>query len=327
MSGESEKGDATLDQAARRWVRQLVAGDATTADAEALARWRGLSPAHDAAFVSAARDWKLLGDSGRTYLGRQSDTRDAAPGAMRRAITTRRALIGGAAALAASGAAVAVLRPPMHLWPSLEELGADYRTATGEQKRVTLTDVAIQLNTQTSIKVTETANEPRSVRLIAGEASFALEQAARPLTVLAGAGRTTASRARFDIRSTGGRVCVTCVDGQVDLAIGPQSLQLAAGRQLTYDADGVQAPVAIDATEVTSWQDGFIVFRATALSDAVAEINRYRPGQVIVLDRALGRKTISGRFHIARTEEILGWIERAAGATSRRLPGGIVLLS
>lgn len=318
--------EGTLMRAAHRWVRQLVAGDATTADAEALARWRRLSPAHDAAFVAAAKDWKRLGESGRAFLNRPGE-QAAFDAASRKPAISRRALFGGAGALAASAAALAIVRPPLNLWPSLEELGADYRTATGEQKQLTVADVVIQLNTQTSIKIAAGPAETRSVRLIAGEASFAVQPSTRPLTVLAGEGRTVADTGRFDVRFTGDTTCITCVAGEVQLDVGAQSTRLMAGRQLSYNAEGTQSSIAVDAAEVASWQDGFIVFRATTLSDAVTEINRYRPGQVIVLDRALGRKTISGRFQIARTDEILGWIERATGATSRRLPGGIVLLS
>ena len=36
------------------------------------------------------------------------------------------------------GAGVAVVVPPFGLWPSWRELGADYRTAKGEQRRVVL---------------------------------------------------------------------------------------------------------------------------------------------------------------------------------------------
>jgi transmembrane sensor len=326
MSDQVSDGDDTLKRAARRWVRQLVAGDATTADAEALARWRGLSAAHDAAFVAAAKDWKLLGSSGLAFLQRPGE-QAAFEAANRPRSISRRALFGGAGAVAASVAAFALVKPPLNMWPSLEELGADYRTATGEQKKLTLADVSIQLNTQTSIKIASGANDARSIRLIAGEASFAMQPSARPLAVLAGEGRVVADQGRFDIRHIGGAICVTCLAGEAALDVGTQSTRLLAGRQLTYDAAGAQSSIAIDAADVTSWQDGYIIFRATALSDAVTEINRYRPGQVVVLDRALGSKKISGRFHIARTDEILGWIERATGATSRRLPGGIVLLS
>ena len=69
----------------------------------------------------------------------------------RRATMSRRALLAGGGALAASVAAYAVMKPPLDLWPSFDELRADYRTATGEQRRVTVADVDVRLNTQTSI--------------------------------------------------------------------------------------------------------------------------------------------------------------------------------
>ena len=48
---------------------------------------------------------------------------------------------------------------------------------------------------------------------------------------------------------------------------------------------------------------------------------------MILLNEALGAKTINGRFKIERIDEILVWIEQVLGATGRSLPGGIILLS
>ena len=47
-----------LEREAHRWVAQLVSGEATTADAEALKQWRRQSPAHEEAFLAATRRWK-----------------------------------------------------------------------------------------------------------------------------------------------------------------------------------------------------------------------------------------------------------------------------
>jgi transmembrane sensor len=313
-----------LKRDARRWVTQLVSGEATTTDAEALKRWRQQSAAHEAAYVEAIRLWSSLGPGGRTFIER----RGPPVWPRQRAAMSRRAMLGGAGALAAAAAAYAIVNPPLDLWPSLDELKADYRTATGEQRRLTVADVAIQMNSQTSIAIPSGAGDMDRVRLIAGEASFAIPpQSARPLIVLAGAGRTVASRARFDVRNIGSTVCITCLDGQVRVEQGEQVVTIGAGQQLNYDGTGLGQALTVDTGEATSWQEGFIVFRYTPLSAAIAEINRYRPGKVILLTAGLGRKTVSGRFRIERTGEILVWIERATGASSRSLPGGIVLLS
>lgn len=324
MSDYLDSEVAGLKRDARRFVRQLVSGEATTADADALTRWRQQSPAHEAAFAEAVGVWRALGASGRAFI----EARGMPAWSGHRTATTRRTLLAGAGALAASAAAYATIRPPLDLWPSLEQLRADYRTVTGEQRHVTVADVAVQMNTQTSIVIAPETGNSSGVRLISGEASFAMPaQSSRRLIVLAGSGQTTASRARFDVRSVAAVTCVTCLEGEVEVAAGSRSERLGVGRQVTYDDTGLRPASTVDPREVTSWHDGFIVFRSTPLSAAVAEINRYRPGRVMVLSAALGQKTVSGRFRIERADEILGWIERATGATSRSLPGGIVLLS
>lgn len=324
MSRDLDNEADALKRDARHFVRQLVSGEATTADADALRLWRQQSPAHDAAFAEAVRLWQALGASGRAFV--EARGMPVWPG--HRAVTTRRALLAGSGALAASVAAYAVVRPPLDLWPSLDQLRADYRTATGEQRQLTVADVAVRMNTQTSLVVPPDAGDAASVRLVSGEASFAMgAESSRRLIVLAGNGQTIARRARFDIRSISAATCVTCLEGEVEVAAGHRSELVRVGQQVTYDATGLRPVMTVDAREATSWHDGFIVFRATPLSSAVAEINRYRPGRVVVMNAALGQKTVSGRFRIERADEILGWIEKATGATSRALPGGVVLLS
>ncbi len=108
---------------------------------------------------------------------------------------------------------------------------------------------------------------------------------------------------------------------------GAQTAIISPRQQLSYNKAGLGQILTIDPAEATSWQDGFIVFRYTTLTSAVAEINRYRPGKIILMSETLGQKTVSGRFQIERIDEVLTWIERATGASQRALPGGIVLLS
>ena len=77
---------------------------------------------------------------------------------------------------------MAVVAPPFGLWPSWRELGADYRTAKGEQRRVVLPGTAVlDLNTRTSV-----ALRAAGVELISGEAAISLAGASSPFTVAAG---------------------------------------------------------------------------------------------------------------------------------------------
>ena len=324
MIDDSDNEVSRLRRDARRWVTQLTSGDATTADADDLRRWRLQSSAHEAAYAEAIRLWKSLGPGGSAFVAKHG--RPIWP-AMQPAIS-RRMILGGGAALAAAAASYAVVAPPFDLWPSFDEIRADFRTATGEQRRLTVADVIVHMDTQTSLAIAGERGDVEQVRLITGEASFAMSpQSPKPLMVIAGSGRTVASQARFDIRNIASKVCVTCVDGRVQVEQGAQATIVEANQQVVYDAHGLGQPVVVDTGEATSWQDGFLVFRYTPLAAAIAEINRYRPGKIIVLGTALSAKPISGRFRIERTNEILNWIERAVGAKSRSLPGGIVLLS
>ncbi|MEW6436167.1 MAG: FecR domain-containing protein [Pseudomonadota bacterium] len=324
MEQEDARGSA-LRRDARRWVTQLASGEATAADAHALERWRHQSTAHEAAFVDAVRVWKSLEPGGRAFI--ETHGRPVWSGhAMR---LRRRAFLGGALAAASAAVGYGVVHPPFDLWPSLEELTANYRTGTGEQKHVALGGVAIELNTQTSLDISAQGAGANHVTLIAGEAAFSIPQdlRSRSLIVVAGNGRTVASRASFTVRNIGEDVCVTCLDGEVRVESSTQAMELRAGRQVGYNRGGFKQALDVNPAEATSWRDGFIVFRYTSISAAVAEINRYRPGRVILLNAALGRKEVSGRFRIARIDEVLTWIEQVAGAQSRTLPGGIVLLS
>src|ERR1700754_888889 len=104
-SKNASKGGDLLRRDARRWVTQLTSGEATTADAEALDHWRQQSPAHEAAFTEAVRLWNSLGAGGHVFIER----RGVPAWSGRQAQVSRRMILGGAGALAAAGAAYAMV--------------------------------------------------------------------------------------------------------------------------------------------------------------------------------------------------------------------------
>jgi transmembrane sensor len=321
--------DPVKDEALQ-WVERLTSGRATPSDAEALQRWRRQSTAHAAAFTEASKLWKNIGSAGRNLRLRGEASAELASAS--RSMGRRAFLTGGATALAAT-AAYGIVRPPLGLWPSWEELTADYRTATGEQRELTLNDsVMVRLNTKTSLSVQSADGSVGQIRLVAGEASFtAMKQSANPLVVLAADGRTIAQGARFDVRhldgSAGRSVCITCIEGNVRVEQHDDSAVIGSGQQLRYDGYKLGPTTAVDPTIVTAWQHGVLIFRATPLVEVVEEINRYRPGKVVVVNEALGRSPVSGRFRIDHMEEIFDRLEKGFGAKFRTLPAGIVLLS
>lgn len=331
------KGHSDLDQVEREavtWVRKLISKEMAPEDVVALKLWCARSPQHEAAFVKTKRIWSKVGAAGRVTFEPDEDFLGEldAFGQRRRAMSRRLVLSGGVTALAAVSV-YGVLNPPFGLWPSLSELNADYHTATGEQRSVTFAgDVAISLNTQTSLVVRPADGIENRIELIAGEASFATTpRAARSLVVLAANGRTIAESGRFDVRYTasGERspVSVTCFEGTVQIERGTEVAELRAGQRVRYDLAGLSQIAAVDPQLASEWRRGIVEFRDTPIVEAIEEINRYRPGRIILMNAALSQKQLSGRFRIDQMNQVLRQLERAFSAKLQRLPGGIVLLS
>lgn len=323
---DDQTGDLDpLQREALQWIVRLTSGTATTTDAEALRRWRAQSEAHEAAFAEAARLRRTLQRAAAEFAAEYpSSTGGARFPEQRRLMTGRRALLGGAIAASGVAAAYLALRPPLGLWPSFAELTADYRTATGEQRQVTLADgVSLAMNTQTSVAIAS----PREIRLIAGEAEISIGQLpSQPVAVVAAGGRTIAGDATFNVRRYGSLVAVTCLEGGVEVRHRRRSADLRASQQVSYGDGNLGEVVAVDPVLVTAWRQGLLIFHNERLSQVIDEVNRYRPGRIILANGELGRRLVNGVFHLDRIDGVIDQI-RKLGATVVSLPGGVVLVS
>jgi transmembrane sensor len=323
-----------LKREAYQWVMRLTSGTATTADLQLLTRWRQTSPAHRRAFAEANLLWDKLGPAAVESAGKSAASAQAAAGpgfpTSQRPLG-RRAFVGGALAASAAAGYLAV-RPPLDLWPSLAEMAADYRTGTGQQRQIALAeDVSVKLNTRTSIAVLPSDNtgQTRQIELISGEAAIATKpEALRPFIVTAARGRTVATNARFNVRRDGERVCVTCVEGDLQVQHLGQVSTVRSHQQVVYTADNLGAATSVDDPEqVTAWERGLLVFRNDPLARVIEEVNRYRPGKIILMNRELGDRPVLATFRIDRIEEVVPRLQTVFGVRLKRLPGGIVLIS
>ncbi len=321
---EDKKGSA-LDPLAREsieWIVGLTSGAVTEADARALERWRSASPAHAAALNDALRLSQALRIAAGEFVREHGVAGD-------REIATprmgRRALLGGL--VAASAAGLFFAGGDIGLWPSLAELSADYRTATGERRNIALAaGLLVELNTQTSLAVRSASVGPR-VELIEGEAAFTAKlPPSSPFTVVALDASTVATDASFDVRRDGDGVCVNCMAGQVEIVQGSSHVRLRAGQQLSYTESTLGAAIGADPDTATAWRRGLLVFRNRPLSEMLAEVNRYRPGRIVLANARLGRQTFNGIFRLDHIDSVLAQLEKL-GARVTSLPGGIVLVT
>jgi transmembrane sensor len=318
-----------LVEEALDWIVRLKAGEPTRTEVDAFQDWRGQSPAHDRAFQAAARLWRHMGIAAQELDEEEKASAARRSRALVRRPLSRRAILGGSVAVAAA-AGYAMVAPPFGLWLSLDELSADYRTAKGERRKVVLaSDVWLELNTQTSVALRSAQNETE-VELISGEASVVAKlppSSSRPFVMLAASGRVSAARADFNARCLGGVVSVTCLDGVVDIELAGKSVRLQKAEQVSYSSARFAESSPVDIAQVAAWQAGLLVFRDKSLGDVVDEVNRYRPGKIIITNEVIKRRIVNGTFQIDKLGNFVPQVQQLFGARVTSLPGGVVLLS
>jgi transmembrane sensor len=309
---------------AHEWLARFMRGDATAADLEAIKSWYAQSPEHAAAYARARRLWRTLGPVTGSSRERASEAL-----AKRHRGISRRGLLGGALTASAAVAGCALLDPPFGLWPSFAQLTADYHTATGEQRQFHLADaVSLDLNTQTSIAIRRAPDKAQRIELISGEAVVSVADVSRPVVVSAAGGVTTATNAKFNLRYVGNEGClVTCIEGGVTVETNGSTAALAPRQQVSYRAHDIGNVSTIDPEAVLAWQKGLLVFEFTPVARAIEEVNRYRPGRIVLLNDAIGRRVLNARFPIAEADKIVGQIVRIFGAKAVYLPAGLVVLT
>lgn len=319
---------------ASAWLVRLRSGDASEDEKQAFAQWcetnpqtaqllRGTWTSLRSAAAEIAEEERANGSAWRGHA-RGRAAHPLRPG--------RRAFVGFAIAAGASWLAI---KPPMQLWPALGDFAADWRTGTGEQRRVVLSDrVAIEMNTQTRMDRLPAQDTMHGVELVAGEAEIVASQPPagyagpmRTVAVVAGKGKMQAEVARFDIKRVGDQVCVTCISGTVAFEHPRRRMVLQPSQQIVYDDRDVQTVSAVDPSVITSWRRGVLVFNGVPLAQVVDEINRYRPGKIILRNASLGDNRIQAQFPIAKLDDVVGMLGKLYGAHITQLPGNIVLLS
>ncbi|WP_296792445.1 FecR domain-containing protein [Variovorax sp.] len=331
-----------IERQAIAWMSQVAAGRMTQADGAAMRRWCEADPAHRAALAAARRQWTLLGAAGQLVAARAPSSSQPQASTTQRAqreprfAPGRRALFGGALGFTAVAAA-AMVHPPLGLWPSLGELRADHRTGIGERRKVALAEgVTVELNTRSGIVVREGRVPLQEIELIAGEAAIEVRDARIRTVVEAGAGRLTARpgplgpHALFALRRQGARVVVVCLEGRLEVAHAAGGVLLEAQQQLDWD-ERTHGPVATlagaELARRVAWREGYLRFVDTPLGEVIDEINRYRPGQVVLLDEQLAARQMTGRFQIGGLDLAIVQMKQSLGLKVRSLPGGVVLLS
>jgi transmembrane sensor len=126
----------------------------------------------------------------------------------------------------------------------------------------------------------------------------------------------TAHGTAFDVRlEDHERLQVTLVEGRISVealeSSGPgpnlatEHEDLLPGDQLVATATGLATKRKTDLAKVTSWRERQIIFDNDTLANAVAEVNRYIAGKIVLADPHLESLRMSGVFIAGRRDSFL----------------------
>ena len=145
------------------------------------------------------------------------------------------------------------------------------------------------------------------------------------MEVAAGAGRIWLASGCVEVRRFADHVRVLCTEGEAELRHPSRSVALHARQEVSYGREDVGPLAGVESPLASAWRQGVVVFNQTPLPEAVAEINRYRPGRVVLMGQGLAARRISGRFRVGALDEALVQMQQLYRLDARHV-GGLVLL-
>jgi len=317
--------DEQLSRIARDWVLRLASGHLTKNELWQFKQWLAEHPTHQRTFEDERAFWQGL-EPLKTVIPANHGTEQLAPVRKQRLRHHWRLVISGAVA---AGLAGVLFYHDIRLFFS-----ADHRTATGQQRIVQLPDGGLaHLNTDTAIAVSYTARE-RRIELLKGEAFFeVVPNKQAPFRVLTEGGVAQAVGTAFAVHSHGRQATVTVTEGIVDVATQgvdadkPASITVHKDQQTSYRVG--KAPhlaTTIDSRSAVAWTRGGILIDKKPFPEAMAELDRYRPGRIIVLADSSRTKPVSGRFTLQGLDDAVTALARTQGLTVVRLTPYLVLI-
>lgn len=312
---------------AGEWDARLRSPDCTDAERARFEVWRDADSRHRLEFERLQALVSLL----RSEQSR-ADVRGLSDAAM--ASAHRRSWWRSARRVAAG---VATLAVGVALWGVLAMLSGrfdGYATDVGQRSTLTLQDgSSIELNARSRVKVQFDASR-RLVKLMEGQALFHVARdPKKPFVVRAGGRDIVALGTAFDVRIDESSVRVTLLEGKVAVdhsePDGSSPQVLLPGQQLVV-AQTVQrqqtaqrqegsvwmGPAAaaetvrqVDVARVTSWRQGRVFLEDLPLDEAIVEMNRYSPVQIVMRDASLRTLRVNGMFRAGEQDALVAALQ------------------
>lgn len=302
MTCDVDDSDALRSEAVD-WLVRIKAAPGDTSVRTGLETWLASSEAHRRAYRSVERVWTLSGGLPAAIPSVSGNVVE-----LPRVRRTRR-VWGLAAALVAACVA-------LWFFPSLKlHFQADHLTGVAELRELTLEDGSVvHLDAASAIAV-RYDKARREVELLAGQAFFKVVSARdRPFVVKAGNVAVTVKGTAFDVGSSRDGVSVAVQSGIVEVLVsgGERNVlsTLRRGERLVVDRQGEFARSEVSPDDVASWREHRLVVDGATLGEVVDELGRHHRGVILVSDRALAERRITGVFDLRRPLEALQTVAR-----------------
>ncbi len=336
MTASVHDGPGDASEQALEWFVLLQDDPQDAALRRRFEGWLAASPAHGDAWARTvrtsslaesllpfdARDWAVDGvvpDRDR-LRATPPDPQRAALGYPRR----RRIPVWWAAGTAALACIALFLAAPS----LLVRLQADYTTGSAELRDLVLEDGSRVALAPGSAVAVSYAPATRTVTLLTGGAFFEVKpDAARPFSVAARDVRTTVVGTAFDVRLDPDAVEVAVNEGKVRVDGGGSAESLTAGEALRVSAAGVvvRRPVAADG--VAAWRQGSLILEDRSFAAAAAEVERYLPARIVIADKPLSRRPLTGVFDLRDPEKGLDAMAAVLDARIRHVTPWLIVVS
>ncbi|HEX6735088.1 MAG TPA: FecR domain-containing protein [Azonexus sp.] len=301
----AEPDYATLEAAAS-WYATLHSDEAGAADRQAWQAWLEQSEAH-------ARAWSYIETVSQRFDPLRTGGHQAALAgvkAARRGSAGRRQVLRGLAGVFGLGMAGWMGWRHSALPETLLAWGADYRTATGEQREITLADGSrVWLNTDSALRVDYQAGA-RRLTLAAGEILVETGQDAsqRPFYVDTRFGRMQALGTRFSVRHDARRTRLDVFASAVEINNAAGKVQrVEAGESAEFTADGIAALGQAERAR-EAWRRGVVVADNIPLGALIEDLARYQRGHLGVAPE-VAELSVVGVYPATDTERALAMLE------------------
>lgn len=315
------------EKAAFAWLSLLhdrpSAGDQLT-----FSQWLRADPAHAEAYAQAQVVWELSESPARTLADEEALALQGYLDAMDSPRHSPLLRWTGALAMAACLLLMVSLGTGWQPQRWIDDLGADYVSAPGEIRTVTLADQSqVTLDADSAIAVDFSQGE-RHVQLRRGAGFFSVTHTGDPFVVAAEKGEARVLGTQFEVRLQPQGAQVTVLSGRVGVTAERGAVQqiLTAGQQVAYAQGTAETLHVADAEAQLTWRQGWLTYYKSTLGDVVEDLRRYYPGRIVLLNDELAARKVSGSFPSRDPQAVLSSLQGVLGFEQHQVLGHLIIL-